>query len=94
MTQKGVSPLSQIESGEKSWRWLKFKYSIQAKTNICPLPILMHAWRSTQSRLATLLSSKIARRWVRLQTLRRFLLIDLSIDEMVGPDALVVCRAH
>ena len=29
----------------------------------------LHAWWSTQSRLATLLSSLIARRWVRLQTL-------------------------
>ena len=36
-------------------------------------------------RLATLLSSLIAQ-WFRLK--------DLSIDEMVGADALVVCRAH
>ena len=43
-----------------------------------------HAWWSTQSRLATLLSSLIARRWVELQTLWRFRLKDLSIDEMVG----------
>ena len=45
-------------------------------------------------RLATLLSSLIARRWVGLQTLWWFRLKDLSIDEMVGPDALAVCRAH
>ena len=32
----------------------------------------LHAWWSTQSRLATLLSSLIARWWVRLQTLWRF----------------------
>ena len=44
----------------------------------------LHAWWSTQSRLATLLSSLIARWWVGLQTLRRFRLKDLSIDEMVG----------
>ena len=39
---------------------------------------------STKSWLATLLSSFIARRWVGLQTLCRFQLKDLSIDEMVG----------
>ena len=44
--------------------------------------------------LATLLSSLIARRWVGLQTLCWFRLKDLSIDEMVEPDALAVCRAH
>ena len=44
----------------------------------------LHAWCSTQSRLATLLSSLIARRWVGLQTLWWFRLKDLSIDEMVG----------
>ena len=33
---------------------------------------------------ALLLSSLIARRWVGLQTLRRFQLKDLSIDKMVG----------
>ena len=32
----------------------------------------LHAWRSTHSRLATLLSSLIARRWVGLQTLYPF----------------------
>ena len=35
----------------------------------------LHAWWSTQSRLATFLSSLIARRWVRLQNLWRFGLI-------------------
>ena len=44
----------------------------------------LHAWWSTESRLATLLSSLIARRWVELQTLWWFRLKDLSIDEMVG----------
>ena len=44
----------------------------------------LHAWWSTQSRLATLLSSLIARWWVGLQTVWRFRLKDLSIDEMVG----------
>ena len=44
----------------------------------------LHAWWSTQSRLATLLSSLIASRWVGLQTLWWFWLKDLSIDEMVG----------
>ena len=39
---------------------------------------------STQSRLATLLSSLIARRWVGLQTLWWFRLKDISIDAMVG----------
>ena len=34
--------------------------------------------------IGALLSSLIARRWVRLQTLKRFRLKDLSIDEMVG----------
>ena len=42
-----------------------------------------HAWWSTQSRLATLLFSLIAHRWVKLQTLWWFRLKDLSIDEMV-----------
>ena len=44
----------------------------------------LHAWWSTQSWLATLLSSLIARRWAGLQTLWWFRLKDLSIDEMVG----------
>ena len=44
----------------------------------------LHAWWSTQSQLATLLSSLMSCRWVRLQTLWRFWLKDLSIDEMVG----------
>ena len=44
----------------------------------------LHAWWSTQSLSATLLSSLIACRWVGLQTLWRFRLKDLSIDEMVG----------
>ena len=46
----------------------------------------LHARWSAQSRLATLLSSLTARRWVRLQTLWRIRLKALSIDEMVGPD--------
>ena len=44
----------------------------------------LHAWWSTQSWLAILLSSLIARRWVRFQTLWWFRLKDLSIDQMVG----------
>ena len=44
----------------------------------------LHAWWSTQSRLATLLSSLIARWRVGLQTLWWFRLKYLSIDEMVG----------
>ena len=43
----------------------------------------LHASWSTQSRLATLLSSLIVRWWVGLQTLWWFRLKDLSIDEMV-----------
>ena len=54
----------------------------------------LHAWWSTQSRLATLLSSLIARRWVGLQTLWRFWLKDLSIDEMVGAWCFGCCQAH
>ena len=46
--------------------------------------IRRHAWWSTQSRLATLLCSLIARQWVGLQTLWRFRPKNLSIDEMVG----------
>ena len=44
----------------------------------------LHAWWSTQSWLTALLSSLIARRWVRLQTLWWFRHKDLYIDEMVG----------
>ena len=44
----------------------------------------LHAWWSTQSWLATLLSSLIACRWVVHLTLWWFILKDLSIDEMVG----------
>ena len=40
----------------------------------------MHVWWSTQSWLATLLSSLIARRWFGLQTLWRIWLKDLSIS--------------
>ena len=54
----------------------------------------LHAWWSTQSRLATLLSSIIAHRWVGLQTLLRFRLYDLSIDEMVGACCFGCCEAH
>ena len=54
----------------------------------------LHAWWSTQSRLATLLSSLIARRWVGLQTLWRFRLKYLSIDEMVGARCFGCSQAH
>ena len=49
---------------------------------------------ATQSRLATLLSSLIARRRVRLQTLWRFRLKVLSIDDMVGVWCFGCCQAH
>ena len=39
-----------------------------------------------------MLSSVIARRWVRLQTLWWSGLKDFSIDELVGPDALANVR--
>ena len=54
----------------------------------------LHALRSTQLWLATLLSSLIARRWVGLQTLRRLRLKDLSIDEMVEAGCFGCCQAH
>ena len=54
----------------------------------------VHAWWSTQSWLATLLSSLIARRWVGLQTLWRFRLKDLSNDEMVGAWCFGCCQAQ
>ena len=44
----------------------------------------LRAWWSTQSRLATLLSSLIAQQWVGHQTICRLRLKDLSLDEMVG----------
>ena len=53
----------------------------------------LHAWWSTHSRLATLLSSLIACRWVG-QTLWRIGLKDLSIDEMVGAWCFGCCQAH
>ena len=78
-----------------SWRRL-FALIIFQRSSLKKYPIIkrlaitlmycnrLHAWWSTQSRLATLLSSLIARRWVRLQTLWWFPLKDLFIDEMVG----------
>ena len=54
----------------------------------------LHAWWPTQSRLTTLLSSLIACQWVRLQTLWRFQLKDLSFDEMVGAWCFGYCQAH
>ena len=53
---------------------------------------ILHAWWSTQSRLATLLFSLIACQWVGLQTLWWFRLKDLSIDEMVGAWCLAIVR--
>ena len=44
----------------------------------------LRAWWSARSRLAALLSSLVARRWVRLQALWWFRLGGLSVDEMVG----------
>ena len=54
----------------------------------------MHDWWSTQSCLATLLSSLIARRWVWLQTLWQFRLKDLPIDEMIGDWCFGCCQAN
>ena len=54
----------------------------------------LHAWWSAQSRLATMLSSLIARWWVELQTLWRFRLKDLFIDEMVGVWCFGCCKAY
>ena len=54
----------------------------------------LHAWWSTQSRLATLLSSLITRGWVGLQTLWRLRLKCLSIAEMVGTWCFGCCQAH
>ena len=54
----------------------------------------LNAWWSTQSRLGTLLSSLIACGWVGLQTLWRFGLKYLSIDEMVGAWCFGCCQAH
>ena len=50
---------------------------------------ILHAWWSTQSRWASLLSSLIALPWVRRQTLWRFLL-----NEMVGAWCFGSCQAH
>ena len=54
----------------------------------------LHASWSTKSRLATLLFSLIAHRWVPLQTLCRFPLKDLYIDKMVGAWCFGCCQAH
>ena len=54
----------------------------------------LHAWWSTQSRLVTLLSSSIACGRVGPQTLWRFQLQDLSIDERVRACWCVCGRAH
>ena len=54
----------------------------------------LHAWWSTQSRLATLISSLIARQSVRLQTLKWIRLKDLSTGEMVGAWCFGCCHAH
>ena len=53
----------------------------------------LHAWWSTNSRLVTLLSSLISRLWVGIQTLWRFQLKDLSMDEMVGAWCFGCCQA-
>ena len=54
----------------------------------------LHAWWSIQSLLATLLSSLIAHWWVGLQTLWRFQLKDLSIDEMLRAWCFGCYQAH
>ena len=50
----------------------------------------LHARWSTQLRLTTLLSSLIARQRIRPQTLWRFRVKELSVDERVGPDVVVL----
>ena len=72
-----------VRSNNFSVQFIKIvsHYKIMAKTLMyCNR---LHAWWSTQSRFATLLSFLFACRWVGLQTLSRFRLKDLSIDEMV-----------
>ena len=76
--------------------WRLFALIIFQRSSLTLFPIIkslaitlmycnrLHAWWSTQSWLATLLSSLIAHRWVGLQTLWWVWLKDLSIDEMVG----------
>ena len=54
----------------------------------------LRAWWSAQSRLAALLSSLVARRWVGLRTLWWFRLKTCLLVGWWGPDALAVCRAH
>ena len=54
----------------------------------------LHAWWSTQSRLATLLSSVIVAGGSDFRLYDRSDLKTLSIDEQMGPDALAVCQAH
>ena len=54
----------------------------------------LHTWWSTQSQLATLLSSVIARQRVGPQTLGWFRLKDLSIDERFGAYCCAFCQAH
>ena len=54
----------------------------------------LQAWWSTQSRLVTLHSSLIVHPLVGLQTLWRFWLKDLSIDDMVGAWCFGCCQAH
>ena len=54
----------------------------------------LHTWWSTQSRLATLLSSSIVAGGSDFRLYDGSDLKTLSIDEKVGPDAFAVCRAH
>ena len=54
----------------------------------------LHVWWSTQLRLASLLSSLVARWWVGLLTLWRFRLKYFSIDEMVGAWCFGCCQVH
>ena len=54
----------------------------------------LHAWWSTQSRLATLLSSLIARRCAGLQTLTGSDLETCLLMGWWGPGALAACRAR
>ena len=74
-----------------SLKWFPIIWRLAITLMYCNI---LHAWWSTQSQLATLHSSLIARRWVRLQTLWLFPLKDSSIDEMVGAWCFGCCQAH
>ena len=85
---------SEMYVGSKSCSSLKWFPIIKRLAIILMYCNRLHAWWSTQSRLATLLFSLIARRWVGLQTLWWFRLKNSSIDEMVGAWCFGCFSAH